>query len=287
VTLIELLIAMTLLAIIGASLVKLLMSQVRFADTQIAAKDAREASRATLNVIASDIGMVDADSGVIVATADSFTVLAPYALGMVCGTSAGGSGSVIALLPYDSASYAEGGYSGYAYVDTTTTGTQYTQVYQYKYTTTNPTTMDSATAATTSPCRTATDQYGLFGSGAVIVQPVIPTKSIGQAAFLFRRITYSFKPSTTISGARGLYRRVINGTRGAEEIMAPFDASAKFMYAINDGTTAASAGGATLNKIRGIQLQLTGISDHVVAGASVKQSAPLSTTIFFKNRPRQ
>lgn len=283
-TLIEVIIALTLLAIIGTSLTKLLTSQVRFADTQIAAKDAREVSRTSLNMLSTDIRMVDADSGIVLATNHSFSVLAPYAEGVVCGTALGG-GSTIALVPYDSASYSEGGYAGYAYIDTTTSGTNYTQEYQYKSTTTGLALMDSAVAATIPPCKTATDQFRLFM--AVTVQPAVPAQSRGQAAFLFRNITYALKPSVSIPGTIGLFRRVLNGTRGDEELMAPFSATAQFMYLLNTGATVPAASGSTLTQIRGIQLQLNGVSEHIVPGASRVQSAPLTTTIFFKNRPRQ
>jgi prepilin-type N-terminal cleavage/methylation domain-containing protein len=284
-TLVEVIVAVTLLAIIGISLTRLMSSQMRFADTQIAMKDAREVGRSSLNALTSDIRMVDVDSGIVAATSSSFTVLAPYAAGVVCGAAAGG-GSVITLLPYDSASYAEGGYAGYAYIDTTTSGTNYSQLYQYVYTGTTPTAIDSTTASTTAPCKTATDKYGVFKVGAVAVVPAIPTRSIGQAAFLFRKVTYAFKPSVSIPGSIGIFRTVLNGAHGDEELVAPFSSSAQFQYLLNNGTTVTSATGSNLNKIRGIQLQLTGVSEHVVPGATQIQSAPILTTIFFKNRPR-
>ena len=285
-TLIEVLVAMVLLAVIGSGLTKLLTSQVRFADTQIAMKDAREVSRMSLNALATDVRMVDVDSGIIGAARDSLTVLAPYAAGVICGTATGG-GTVITILPYDSASYAEGGYAGYAYIDTTTSGTAYNQVYQYKYNTTTPVVIDSATAATTAPCKTATDRFGLFRGGAVVVQPAAPAWSKGQAAFLFRKVTYSFRPSVTIPGTIGLFRQVLNGTHGVEELVAPFSPTAQFQYLLSNGTTVSSASGSSLNLIRGIQLQLNGVSEFIVPGTGQLQSAPTTTMIFFKNRPRQ
>src|SRR5689334_7403385 len=92
-TLIEVLIAMTLLAIVGVSFLSVMTSQLRFADTQLAMKDAREVTRLALNALASDVRMVDADSGFMTARTDSFTVLAPYAEGIICGAGATG-GSV-------------------------------------------------------------------------------------------------------------------------------------------------------------------------------------------------
>lgn len=285
VTLIEILIALVIMGIVTTGLTKVIITQIRFADTQTTAKDARDVSRMSLNLLLSDVRMVDADSGIVAAAQDSFTVVAPYAEGIVCGTNTAGSGTVIALLPYDSAAYAEGGYSGYAYVDTTTTGTLFRQAYQYNFNVIAPLALDSASVATSAPCRTGTDAVTIFRSSAVVVQPAAPSQARYQAAMLVRRITYAFRPSTSVPGTRGLFRTVLNGTRGSEELAAPFDTSAHFMYYLNTGVKATAASGATLNVIRGIQLQLNGISDHIVTQASTPQTAPFTTAIFFKNRP--
>lgn len=282
-TLIELVMAITILAIVALALTKLVRSQVRFADRQASAKDARDISRSGLNALLTDIRMVDADSGIVAATRDSFTVLAPYAEGIVCGTN--GVGSVIALLPYDSLTYAEGGYSGYAYIDTTTTGVLYRQVYQYVKNSIAPMHIDSAGAAGAPPCLTSTDTVSIFKQGAVLVQPAIPLRSRYQSAMLVRYVTYSFKPSATIAGARGLYRRVLNGPHGDEELVAPFDTSAQFRYYMVDGTKQSSVTGAALTQIRGIELQLDAKSDRTVPGSATPPTAPMKTAIFFKNRP--
>lgn len=287
VTLIELMIALVILALVSTSLTGVIRSQVRFADAQSTANDARYVSRASLNLLFSDIRMVDADSGIVSASGSAFTVVAPYAEGIMCGTSASGTASVIALLPYDSVGYAEGGYSGYAYIDTTTTGTAFRQVYQYMLGGAAPVRLDSASAASSAPCNTATDVVSIFPSTAVAVQPVAPVQARYQPAMLVRRITYAFGPSTSVPGARGLFRTVLNGTHGSEEVAAPFDTSARFMYYLNTGIKTSSASGALLHAIRGIELQLNGISDHTVAGASQPQTAPMTTAIFFKNRPVQ
>lgn len=286
-TLIELIIALVILALASTSLMGVIRSQVRFADTQSTANNARYVSRASLNLLFSDVRMVDADSGIVSASDSSFTVIAPYAAGIVCGTSASGTATVIALLPYDSVGYAEGGYSGYAYIDTTTTGTAFRQTYQYMFGGATPVSIDSASAASSAPCRTATDAVSIFSSSAVAVQPIAPVQARYQPAMLVRRITYAFGPSTSAPGARGLFRTVLNGTHGSEEVAAPFDTSARFMYYLNTGAKSPSVSGASLNTIRGIELQLNGLADHTVAGASQPQKAPMTTAIFFKNRPVQ
>jgi hypothetical protein len=278
-------IAIIILAIVAVAFTKVLRTQVRFADRQASEKDARDISRSGLNALLTDVRMVDADSGIVAAASDSFTVLAPYAEGVVCGNSGGGTSSTIALLPYDSLTYAEGGYSGYAYIDTTTTGYNYRQVYQYVKNNITPTHVDSASAANNPPCRSSSDTVSIFHWGAVMVQPAIPDRSRFQAAMLVRYVTYSLKPSVTIPGARGLFRRVVNGPRGDEELVAPFDTSAQFRYYLVSGAKVSSATGSTLNKIRGIEMQLDAKSDRSVPGSAKPATAPMMTAIFFKNRP--
>jgi prepilin-type N-terminal cleavage/methylation domain-containing protein len=287
VTLIELLITLIVLGLLGASMIRLMTSQLRFADRLQVTKDAREVSRSALNAVMTDVRMVDADSGILVAAPDSFTVYAPYASGIICGPALSGGGTVIALLPYDTVSYAEGGYWGYAYIDTTTTGTLFSQVYQYVAGTAAPATIDSATAATAAPCQTATDHVGIFRAGAVIVQPAAPAVARYHSAMLLRKVTYAFRPPTSISGRRGLFRTILNGSRGAEEMVAPFDTAAVFAYYLNDGTKVSSATGATLRMIRGIEFRVNGASEYAAPGMASTASAPMTTAVFFKNRPLQ
>lgn len=287
VTLIELLIALVVLALLGGSMIRLMTSQLRFADKLEVTKDAREVSRSALNAVMTDVRMVDADSGIFAAGPDSFTVYAPYTSGIVCGPALSGGGTVIALLPYDSVGYAEGGYWGYAYIDTTTTGTLFRQVYQYVAGAAAPAKIDSITAATTAPCQTVTDRVGIFRVGAVIVQPAIPLSARYHSAMLLRKVTYAFRASTSISGARGLFRTVVGGPRGTEEMVAPFDATAGFSYYLNDGTKVSSATGASLHAIRGIEFRVNGASEYAVPGMASAASAPMTTAVFFKNRPLQ
>jgi hypothetical protein len=100
----------------------------------------------------------------------------------------------------------------------------------------------------------------------------------------FRKITYAFKPSVAIPGARGLFRTVAGSSHGTEELVAPFDTSARFEYYLNDGTKVNAAHDAMLRQVRGIELHLVGESENPVPGSAAKK-APLTTAIFFKNRP--
>jgi hypothetical protein len=132
-----------------------------------------------------------------------------------------------------------------------------------------------------------TDKIGIFHPGTVIVQPAIPDRSRYKAAFLFRKVTYAFKPSLAIPGKRALFRTVVGGGKGAEELVAPFDTTAQFRYYLNTGNKVTSATGSTLRLIRGVELRLTGASENIVPGTTAVQTAPTTTAIFFKNRPLQ
>ena len=116
-TLIELLIGIILSAAIGMAMVRLIMSQTRFMDTQEAWRTARGVSRSSLNRLLSDIRLLEAEGGLEAAAAggQDFTVRVPYAFGVVCAST--GSMTTVSLMPVDSTMFAAAGYSGFALRD--------------------------------------------------------------------------------------------------------------------------------------------------------------------------
>jgi hypothetical protein len=54
--------------------------------------------------------MIEANGGVMAASATSLTIRIPYAIGVVCGNN--GAGTVLSLLPVDSTTYAEAAFYG-------------------------------------------------------------------------------------------------------------------------------------------------------------------------------
>ena len=70
----------------------------------------------------------------------------------------------------------------------------------------------------------------------------------------------------------------------SEELAAPFDASAKFRFFIGANITAQDAAPADLSTIRGIELNMTGMSERAPRGGVAPQKAPFITAVFFKNR---
>src|SRR5215212_9404243 len=266
----ELLIGMVILAIVGMSLTKTLRSQARYFDHQNTSTLARAVSRGPINRVVSDLRMVEARGGMISATSTQIEVRVPYAMGVVCGPD--NNGTHVSLLPVDSAMYSAPGYSGYAWRGGD-------GVYRYKD---DNNTKDAGTLSVCTSVQIGT----LTTSGAKVIKltPVLPdTASYGTPVFLYRKIRYAFAASGMVSGTTGLYRtRIENGQ--TEELSAPYDATAKFRFFVGSSLTAQDAPPADLSTLRGIELNMTGMSERAPSGGVAKQKAPFITAVFFKNR---
>lgn len=193
----------------------------------------------------------------------------PYAMGVVCGVS---GGTHVSLLPADSAMYAAPGYSGYAWRGGN-------GVYRYKEAN------HVKEVGTLSVCN-AGSILTLTSQGAKVIKitPALPdTASVGTPVFLYRKIRYAFRSSTTVTGTRGLFRTVVE-TGATEELAAPYDATAKFRFFTGASGTASATPPADLSKLRGVELQMTAVSEKVASGSTGKYKAVFNTAIFFKNR---
>jgi hypothetical protein len=268
----ELIVGMVILGIIGMALSRVLVSQARYFSHQKNSNVARNVSRGPLNRVVSDLRMVEAEGGVLSASDTSILARIPYAMGVVC---AGVGGSThISLLPVDSAMFAGLGFSGYAW----RTGEG-----KYRYVETGPPTL--STGGSLSVCTTAQISSLTAQQAKIItISPaLVDTASVGTPVFLFRRITYSFGPSLSVLGTRGLFRTVV-GTGETEELSAPFENSAKFRFFVMNSQTSQADPPADLSTLRGIELILNGMSEQVASGSTTKSKAPFTTAVFFKNR---
>jgi hypothetical protein len=265
-TLIELALSLVIVALIGASLTRLMMSQTRFFQMQSAQRAARSISRGTLNLLQRDLRMIEATGGVASATNTKLVVNVPYALGVVC------SGSTVSLLPVDSLVYAQATIGGYAWKDTSVAG-----AYSYVATTTAPAV---GTAAT---CTAAAVSITTLPNGRIIVvSPSLPAGAMTAApVFLYQAVTYEFKASVAVPGKTALWRTVA-GAAGAE-LAVPFDTSARFKYYALDSDTSQITPPAVGN-IRGVDLQLDALSEQRVAGRAAAEAAKIHTSVFFRNR---
>jgi prepilin-type N-terminal cleavage/methylation domain-containing protein len=277
-TLIELIVGIVLFAIVGALFTKLLTVQGKFYDRQGMGNAARNVSRASLNRVVSDFRMIEATGGVIAATSTSLTIRIPFAIGVMCGNSAGGT--VISLLPVDSTTYAEATFYGYAWRNFTTGAYSYVE---------SPATKATADAAQSAIC--TAKQITTVTSGRIVyVTPVLPIGAgLGTPVFLYSRVKYEFKASVAVPGKLGLWRTEIapGGALESEELVAPFanTASWKF-FTINGGSVAQAAAPADLADMRGLELHLDGISETIAPGLTTNEQAPFTTAVFFKNRTK-
>ena len=261
-TLIELLTALTIFGIIAGALTGLIISQSRFFSQQDAMREARSTSRAALNMILSDLRMVEVIGGVEAAAPQSITVRVPYVFGIVCSSGAGTT--VASLLP--SAMTATAQFSGYAW---RSAGGGYTYVTGASMTSTGSCAAQSITTVS--------------GGQVVTLLPDAPGAVTGTPVFLFQRIRYSFAASVALPGQLGLWRTIL-ATAETEELVAPFQSSAAFRFYVLDNPTAQSAVPAQLSDIRGLELVLNSASASPPAGRDTTHKFKLTAAVFFKNR---
>ena len=85
-TLPEMLVAMVLLSIVGAAIVRILVLQTHLFQKATAQRATRVVTRSAMNVINSDLRMIEPSNGIVSASSTALLVRAPYALGIVCAT---------------------------------------------------------------------------------------------------------------------------------------------------------------------------------------------------------
>jgi type II secretory pathway pseudopilin PulG len=274
-SLVELLVAFTLVAILGLMLTRFLLAQSRFTEHQHALREARMVSRHALNILESELRMVQDSGGLEIAAADGKTIraLVPYRFGLFCGTI--GTKSVVSMLPVDSLMLAQAVFAGYAW---RSQAGAYTNVF-----TTAPTTSTSSTQCTgSSSGQAGIRTFSLSGrSGTVMdVSTAATAATIGQPVYFFQRVTYEFKASTRMPGTYGLYRTVEGGT--SEELLALFDADARFKYWTANATASVAAPPA-IALIRGLDVVLSAQSATATRATGEAATSEVVATIFFRN----
>jgi prepilin-type N-terminal cleavage/methylation domain-containing protein len=264
-SLIELLIALLVTAIVGTTLVSLLLAQTRFYERQNSRRDARAVARGPFNLMMSELRMVEPGAGIVAASGSSLTLRVPYAFGVHCG-----DGNV-SMLPIDSLMYGEAGMSGYAWRSSSSGA--------YNYVTAGV----SLSAGVPGQC-TSVGITTLPGAQVIRLAPWSgPAAGFGIPVLLFRQIRYQFAASVMYPGRVGLWRR-LDATGVDEELVAPFDASARFRFYVMDADTTQAAPPMALQTVRGVQLVLSGSSTRTPYGAAAPDQATVTTAVFFKNR---
>jgi prepilin-type N-terminal cleavage/methylation domain-containing protein len=264
-TLAEVMVALSLTAVIGAAVTGVFVTQSKFYDRQEKIGFARGVSRGAVNVMMSEMRMLERGGAIAAATNKSVTIRVPYALGLVCGAS---GGLHISRLPVDPAVMAENAYSGYAYR---------TSVGSYTYIEGGTSLPEKVNADV---CNTA--GITIVTNGEVLRVSSSAPADIGAPAFLYRIVTYEFKNSAAVPGRIGLWRHS-HGKNVDEELVAPFDTTAKFRFYVNDAAQAQTDVPGTFNTITGLELILDGVSERPDRDGTF-QNVPHRTSVFFKNR---
>ena len=196
-TLVEMLTTLVILGIIGSALIKLIMVQARFSQNQMALRSARNVSRDAMNIMLTDLRMVQDSGGLVAASRDSVTVRIPIAFGLVCSTV---GSTTISLLPADSAILALGVYAGYAIRDSASGLYNYTQA-------TTPTPVNSLANGVALTCTNAgitTIGYGSTPARIVsLLDLPVGNANAGWPAFIYQLVTYKFAGSSAYPGRRG------------------------------------------------------------------------------------
>jgi prepilin-type N-terminal cleavage/methylation domain-containing protein len=300
-TLVEILTSLVILGIIGIAFVRLITSQARFTEGQMAMRNARTVSRNAMNIMLTDIRMVQDSGGLVSAAADSVTVRVPEAFGLLCQNAAGEA--TMQLLPVDSAMTAMGQYSGWAYRDSVSGLFFYNDAVA-------PVPFNSISAGLDATCSDNTigpplNPPGVQGPGiepmtytigttdrkSKVIQlsdpsPIVGTPKPGWPVFLYQQITYRFQNSTAYPGRIGLFRKVRANTATGlivDEIIAPFDSAARFRFYALNADAAQDAVPADLKTVRGLELNLAGSSPRAEQGKKAANEG-LVTGVFFKNR---
>jgi prepilin-type N-terminal cleavage/methylation domain-containing protein len=292
-TLVELLIAIMILGIVAAAMTRIMVSQANFTSGQAALRGARSVSRDAYNILMTDLRMVQDSGGLVYAKKDTIKVRIPMAYGLVCATSS--AYTTVSLVPGDSALFALGTYGGVAYRDTASGVFNFTPVVAGDVITNEP----SPTVCTDSVSGPGivTQTYKAAGTtitrtGRVVRVKAMPTAPIGSAMFVWQEIMYAFDSSTVYPHrGRGLYRTV-TGTGAAstwtrDEIIAPFDSSARFKFYVYNVDTSQKAVPAQISTIRGFDLVLNGLSVRPPSGGNTQKVTKVTTAVFFKTRRDQ
>jgi prepilin-type N-terminal cleavage/methylation domain-containing protein len=281
VTLPELIVGLVILGIVGGALVKLLMIQGRFAESQESYRNSRSVTRDAYNVMMTDLRMVQDTLAIQAAYRDSIKVRVPYVYGIICAHS--GGVTTASMVPVDSALYAMATYGGVAWDSA--------GVFQFRPSAGTAPSYSSPTICLDSSATGAKVDSIVFrdsasgkvrGGRTMSLNPTLPNAKTGDPVFLWQEITYAFGTSTAYPGMRGLYRQVTNGPR--DEIIAPFDTSAKFKFYVLNNDTSQVAPPSNLNQIKGLDLVLNARSPTTPAGSKGPKLSKIRTAVYFKDR---
>lgn len=269
--LVELLITLVILGLVGAAITALFLTQGRVFGQQTALREARTISQGALNVMLTELRMVDAAGGVVAAADKAVTIHVPHTLGIVC--SASSTAITVSLFPTDNADLTGApSVAGYAWRNMSDGA--------YQYRNASP----SASSGAAAVCAGA--GIAIVPDGiALNLGPGDPAAQSGAPVILYQRITYDFRPTPNSPGNVDLWRKVEGGSTEELVIGGPFDAlSSGFRYYLLEESEPEENTPANPNEISGLELVLNGRSGRPAAGGLEAQTAQFATAVFFHNR---
>jgi prepilin-type N-terminal cleavage/methylation domain-containing protein len=282
-SLVEIITALTILAVIGGAMTKMLLSQTRGYQYDNGGRRSRTAARSSMNIMITDLRMTQDNGGVSYIDATNHRrvdVRVPVAFGVVCEVS--GGGVVMAITPVDSFQLASIRYGGFA-VRNATTGI-------YSYVTGGTLSSGDASKCHAGGVAVYADTITMGGrAGKVIaVTGAAPAgTAAGSMAMIWQSVRYSFDSSNVFAGRAGLFRIVSTASAAdTSEITAPFSWNARFSYFTNPAQardTATTSAPADYNTVRGLKILLAAEASDTVPGYRGPKKSPLTTAVFFKN----
>jgi hypothetical protein len=201
----------------------------------------------------------------------------PYAFGVVCAH--GANITTASMLPVDAAIYNGGGVTGYAWRGANGAYTTNNAVIAVG----NPLVCDAGTQdkiVTLPALNGAPAGQVITLAGSAIAPPPVR----GTILYLYRRVRYEFKASVALPGRIALWRTLVTANT-SEELAAPFDATARVNFYVLANPVAQAAVPAPLTDVRGLELVLTGMSERAPGGTAAPKTSPVTTSVFFQNRP--
>lgn len=261
-TLVELLITLVVFGILATAMTRLMISNSRFVSRQETLLEARQTARAGMNVLLPELRMVS-DGGLLAASRDSVRLRIPYAFGVLCRN------DVAVLAPVDSAAYAAARHAGVAVRDSTGPYWFHDSV--------------TVTGATTATGACDADSIRAIPGGARIELSAANLAPSGSVFYLYQVVTYRFANSAdaALPGRRALWRQA-QGAR-PEELLAPFDTAARFVFLVGSRLTPQLTVPASLATIRGLELRLVGASIAPAQGDAEPTRYALHPRIRFGN----
>jgi hypothetical protein len=274
------LIAMVVVSILGAAMTRTMVQSNRFIEKMEYGREARGTGRIAANLASTELRMVSAGTGVESADDSSVTLRVPFRMGLVCQSTVGAPGAVVAMFQPSDTSIASLnlGYNGFAWL---------TSAGEYAYVDAVSAPVSGSTGSCTGAPASLTLVTGasvrtLFGAN--IVAPV----PIASPIVLWRRVRYVFAPSAVMPGRGAFWRRTLDNDWNviqSDELAAPLDPVSRFAFYINNNRTASDTVPTALGDLRGLELRVLGESARMTRGDVRTEQSRVTTSIFFLNRP--